>query len=433
MNAKSQIINGRTIATQIITRWLQTSVFPDHLLQDVSMHRSLVMEIVLGTIRQYRSLDWVRSQYVPRKPTPPLEAVLLVGIYQLLFMDNKADYATIHETVETAKKMLDQKSGKLVNAVLRRIQRETPEAILKKLDRQKPGIRLSHPEILINRWAHTFGRDETIKLCKWNNQRPDVILRINTAQISMEDFFAALTQQGIHAEHHPRAPAFFLTLPRGVRVSELPGYEEGWFHVQDPSTRIATELLAAKPGETVLDACAAPGGKTAILAEQMRGEGTLVAADIAEARLHTTERNLERLGWDKTRFVIADFTNHDTTLQNLKKAELPMLFDAILLDVPCTNTGVIRRRPDARWRFSIERLHTVRTTQSAILDVASTLLAKEGRMVYSTCSLEPEENRQQMEHWLNINKTFELVNSYALFPPEAETDGAYAALIKRKT
>jgi len=433
MNKKSQAVNGRAIATQIITRWIKTGVFPDHLLQDVSINRSLVMEIVLGTIRQYRSLDWVRSHYVPRKPAPPLEAVLLVGIYQLLFMDNKADYATVHETVETAKKMLDQKSGNLVNAVLRRIQREDPVVILKKLNQQKIGVRLSHPEILINRWTHTFGRNETIKLCEWNNQRPEVILRINTARTSVEKCSTVFSQQEIHAEPHPRAPDFFLTLPRGVRVSELPGYEEGWFQVQDPSTRIATELLEAKPGETVLDACAAPGGKTAILAEQMKGEGTLVAADIAETRLHTTERNLERLGWEKTRFVIADFTNRDTVLQNLKTAELPTTFDAILLDVPCTNTGVIRRRPDARWRFSIERLHTVRTTQSAILDVASTLLAEEGRMVYSTCSLEPEENRQQMERWINKNKTFELVNSYALFPPEAGTDGAYAALIKRKT
>jgi 16S rRNA (cytosine967-C5)-methyltransferase len=226
----------------------------------------------------------------------------------------------------------------------------------------------------------------------------------------------------IAGEPHPFAPDRFLILPRGVSVTGLPGFDEGWFYVQDPSTSVAPSLLNPRPGETVPDACAAPGGKTMQLAELMRGQGTLVAMDPSADRLKPLRENIARLKWNFIRIVEGDLTQEKPSTR----------FNAILLDVPCTNTGVIRRRPDARWRFSPKRLRAACDKQTAMLDAAAACLEAGGRIVYSTCSLELEENEGQVDRWLARHAEFKLANSKKLFPPESGTDGAYAALLIRK-
>jgi 16S rRNA (cytosine967-C5)-methyltransferase len=277
------------------------------------------------------------------------------------------------------------------------------------LEKQPAAVRLSHPTVLIERWTKQFGADAAIRLCEWNNRRADVVIRVNkTLQIE--------------GQPHPFAPDRFLILPRGVSVTSLPGFTDGAFYVQDPSTSIAPALLNPRPGETVLDACAAPGGKTMQIAELMKGQGTLVAMDPAADRLKPLRENVARLKWNFINVVERDITK-DTTAAR---------YDAILLDVPCTNTGVIRRRPDARWRFSPERLRAACDKQAAILDAAAASLNPGGRIVYSTCSLELEENEGQVDRWLSRHAEFRLADSKKLFPPESQTDGAYAALLVRK-
>jgi 16S rRNA (cytosine967-C5)-methyltransferase len=205
-------------------------------------------------------------------------------------------------------------------------------------------------------------------------------------------------------------------------VTSLPGFADGAFYVQDPSTSVAPALLNPQPGETVLDACAAPGGKAMQLAELMKGQGTLVAMDPAADRLKPLRENVARLKWDFISVVEGDITKQPPAAR----------FNAILLDVPCTNTGVIRRRPDARWRFSPERLRAACDKQEAILDAAAACLNPGGRIVYSTCSLELEENEGQVDRWLARHADFRLADSRKLFPPETQTDGAYAALLVKK-
>ena len=281
------------------------------------------------------------------------------------------------------------------------------------MEKQTAPVRLSHPRLLIERWTKQFGADAAIRLCEWNNRRADVVIRLNKI---------LLDTHSIAGEPHPFDPRQFMILPRGVNVTNLPGFAEGWFYVQDPSTSVAPLLLNPRPGETVLDACAAPGGKTMLLAEWMRGQGTLIAMDPSADRLKPLRENIARLKWNFIRVVEGDLTQ-----------EKPLTrFNAILLDVPCTNTGVIRRRPDARWRFSTERLRAACDKQAVILDAAAASLESGGRIVYSTCSLESEENETQVDRWLCRHAEFKLVDSHKLFPPESGTDGAYAALLIRK-
>lgn len=423
--------NSRATAARILAAWLQSGEIPARMLEGVEADRAFVTELVHGVVRWHRPLTWIRSRFARRKPPHPVEAVLLVGLYQLLMMDHVQEFAAVHETVEAAKMEAGAGSGRFVNAVLRRVQAEGRKTLLDALAKRPPAVRLSHPDTLFERWTNHFGESRAIALCEWNNRRPDVVVRVNTARVAFDDGVAAFRKAGVEIEPHPADPSRFLVIPRGASVSALPGFAEGWFYVQDPSTAVAPDLLAATPGERVLDACAAPGGKTAILAEAMRGEGTLVAMDVSADRIATLRKNLGRLGWNAARVVEAHAAKPAQVSDALAAAGAPAQFDAILLDVPCTNTGVIRRRPDARWRFSPRRLEKACYMQKAILAGAASFLAPGGRLVYSTCSIEPDENERQIEAWLAAHPEFSLVATRNLFPPESGTDGAFAALLRK--
>lgn len=420
----------RQAAAAIVRAWLESGEFPDRLFRAVPERRAAVMEMAYGTIRWHRTLDWVRARFAPRRPPPGLDAILLVGLYELLFMDDVQDYAAVNEAVEAARAEGGRKGAGLVNALLRRAQAERP-ALLPALEKEPPGIRFSHPDVLVDRWTRHFGREATLRLCRSNNRRPEVVIRVNAARCAGRDLLAALRQARVEATPHGFDPDRFFILPRGASVAALPGYAEGWFSVQDPATALAPGLLAPRPGERVLDACAAPGGKTAILAEAMEGEGAILAADASVERIGRLQENLVRLGAGAVRVARADAARPETLRAACEKAGLPGTFHAVLLDVPCTNTGVLCRRPDARWRFSREHLQKAAAKQRAILDGAAGLLEAGGRIVYSTCSLEPEENEGQVSAWLDAHDNFTLAQSKTLFPPDSDTDGAYAALLVR--
>jgi 16S rRNA (cytosine967-C5)-methyltransferase len=416
----------RDIAATVVAQWLETADFPDRLLPDVMPDRALGMELVFGVVRQRRMLEWTMNLYVHHKPEPLVRACLFLGIYQLLCMDFVPDYAAVNETVATVKRLAGAAQVRFVNGVLRRLVRER-EAWQAAFARAPLGVRESHPDFLIQRWRRQFGDVRTAAICRWDNQRPEVVIRPNQIKMSMNLFQGQLKQAGIEAVPHPAAPAECLTLPHGVTVEQVPGYAEGWFTVQDPATLAAIRLLDVQPGLCVLDACAAPGGKTLLMAEKMAGEGELVAMDCHEDRLALLRENVARMAWPNIRVVQGD------AAQAENPALGQQLFDRILLDVPCTNTGVLRRRPDARWRFSDVRLAQQVETQRTILDAMSARLKLSGRLVYSTCSLEQEEDTKQIEAWLKGHPDFVLIEESLLVPPESHTDGAYAAAIERRT
>jgi 16S rRNA (cytosine967-C5)-methyltransferase len=419
--------NSREVAAEIIYHWIESESFPDRQLAEVKDDRAFITELVYGVVRRKLALEYIEQKFVPRRPEGFILAALHVGIYQLCFMDNVEEFAAVHETVEAVKSRRHKdaiRAAGMINAVLRNVQEEKA-AILKNLEKQSDEIRFSHPESLINRWVKQYGERDTHQLLEWNNQPSETILRVEPARIAPAEFIKALKAADIDAKPHPfQSLETFLILPRGVAVPKVPGYKEGWFTVQDPATSVSVELLDPRPGESILDACAAPGGKTAMMAGMMEGKGELVAMDVHDDRLDTLQDTIKRTGWDFVQILKGDaakgFPQKDKQ------------FDAILLDVPCLNTGVLRRRVDARWRFTRDRIEMIKKTQRQILTAMSKHVKPGGRMVYSTCSLEVEENEEMVSRWARDQKDFRLVKAKRLFPPKSGTDGAYAALLVRE-
>jgi len=294
----------------------------------------------------------------------------------------------------------------LVNGVLRNLLRKREE-LSARLARAPLGVRVSHPDALLTRWVARWGDVETQALCEWNNQPAQT-----------------------HLAWRPGSAEAFTTLPRGQRVEQAEGYADGAFIVQDPATAVAIRLMALTAGLRVLDACAAPGGKTIQMAWRMgvprNGEHRLVALDRHEDRLDVLRENLRRTQQTWVDVVQGDLSDGSgSALTSLG------VFDRILIDAPCSNTGVLRRRPDARWRWSTKRMKKLCELQSTLLTSALDRLAPGGRIVYSTCSLEPEENRRQIAALRRAHPDVACVGVEECLPTRTQTDGAFACALER--
>ncbi len=414
---------SRRAAVFALTRWLATQEFPDRLIPDGPDH-GFVMDLVFGCVRGWRALEWVLSQCVTRMPDGETHAALLVGACQVLWMPEIPEYAALHATVEAAK-LASRRSAGFVNGTLRTLVRQR-ETLLAALEQQPVGVRLSHPDLLVARWTARWGATETEALCRLDNTPAATVLACLPGRLDADALDARLAAGGVHTTPHPAHP-LCRVLPHGVRVADLPGYAEGLFTVQDPATLAAVDLLEIAPGQRVLDACAAPGGKTVQIAARLGGTGRLVAMDRHADRLRTLQINLARFGFDQVERVCGDAAAAGPD------AALPAgeTFDRILLDVPCTNTGVFRRRPDARWRFSVQRLAQLTATQFGLLQAGFRRLEVGGRLVYSTCSLEPEENQQVVDRLLAAEPAARLLAVVDRLPTRDATDGAFAAAITR--
>ncbi|NQT93080.1 MAG: 16S rRNA (cytosine(967)-C(5))-methyltransferase RsmB [Lentisphaerae bacterium] len=423
MNEQSaEQITSRAVAAGIVRQWLENGDFPDRMMERIGRDRAFVTEMVYGVAKWRRALEWIVKGCADHSLDEKTLPYLFVGIYQAIMMDNVEEYAAVNETVEAAKKDLGRSATGFVNGVLRRVIRERDE-IRKGLSKQSLGIRESHPDILVKKWTRQFGEETTAGLCRWNNERPHVVIRPNMLKTTPQTFRTMSVAAGIETTGHPWSPEEWLVLPRGVAVTAVPGYEDGLFSVQDPSTMIAVDVLDPQPGERILDACAAPGGKTVLIAERMRGKGRITALEAHAGRLARLRENTERMAVSNVSIV----NGNAAKKADAEEATGKTLFDRILLDVPCTNTGVLRRRPDARWRFSNRRLAELVGLQRAILDGVSDLLKPGGLLVYSTCSLERQECEGMVGKWLKNNQRFTLVKEKKTFPPESQTDGVYAA------
>ncbi|MBU4198660.1 MAG: 16S rRNA (cytosine(967)-C(5))-methyltransferase RsmB [Verrucomicrobia bacterium] len=416
--------SSRQIAAQIIARWLKSGEFPNRLIPPDTPDRGFVMELVYGVVRWKRMLEWVAAARVHHMPEPGLRALMLAGLYQVLVMTKVEPYAAVNETVEAVKGRYAQGEADFVNALLRIVLREK-EAILQELKKQPLGIQQSHPDMLVERWVRVYGEDAVRRLCEWNNTRPEVMIHVNSLKINPRAYLEQLQAKGMDAPASSAGQAGCLAIPHGWRVEELPGYNEGLFLVLDPSVLISVAQLDPRPGDHVLDACAAPGGKTFLMAERLQGRGRLTAMDLHNDRLFRLRANLSRLGVDGFVNVV-----QGNAMNVTDEAGGP--FDRILLDAPCTNTGVIRRRPDARWRFSESRLSRMTRTQHAMLERVSDLLKPGGRLVYSTCSLEPEEDELLVASFLKAHGEFQLVSEQKIVPPAGQADGAYVASLQKQ-
>lgn len=421
---------ARAWAIRILFRWLRHGEFPDANLERMGVPdelRGFVTDLVYTTARWRGLLDAALRLLVERRPPWEAEAALLVGLCQLLKMPEIPAYAAIHATVEATKVVGNRRTPVgLVNAALR-----NADHFRRDLDAELANapldVRLSHPADLVARWTARWGAAKAEAICRWDNEPASVTVLTLPHGPSADALLARFREAGVaDAAPHPGFPADAITLPHGVRPESLPGFAEGDFAIQDPATLASVALLDARPGLRILDACAAPGGKAARIARLLGGEGRLVALDLHEDRLPRLSETIARLVPSADAFV--DVRAADAAAATADELGGP--FDRILLDVPCSNTGVLRRRADARWRLDPARLAQVRTAQAHILANAPALLAPGGRIVYSTCSVEEAENEAQIAAFLEANPAFRLVESKTNLPGDNDADGAFAAALE---
>lgn len=350
---------------------------------------ALVQALAYGTCRWLPRLRWWASQLLQqglKMRDVDVEALLLVGLYQLQEGRVPA-HAAISETVEAAKALRKPWAVKLINACLRRFQRE--QTSLMEAVQHKEVAALAHPAWLLKplkkAWPQQW-RD----ICNANNQQPPLTLRVNQRKITREDYLAALDETGLEAYPAPfSAQGIYLTM--AVNVRNLPGFDEGWFSVQDEAAQLSAELLDLEDGQRVLDACCAPGGKTAHIAETAQVE--LTALDSDDKRLTRVHENLTRLDLS-AKIQCADAGQLDQWWDQQP-------FDRILLDAPCSATGVIRRHPDIKALRRPNDIETLAHTQRHLLNTLWATLAPGGKLVYATCSVLPQENKTVVEDFLH--------------------------------
>jgi 16S rRNA (cytosine967-C5)-methyltransferase len=414
--------NSRLCAWQVLRRWSPQGTFAEDMVErSAAQHqlsgpnRSLLNAIVLAVLRHRTLLDaWIHHLRDGASLEDDAREWLRIGLVQLHIM-GMPEHAAVNETVALA-----GRARGLVNAVLRRSLRE--KDALQHLRRSAPAhVRHSLPEFLVQDWTLRHGTEAVEALGEWCNTPAPVYVRVNGLAKRAAAAITAL----------PGAESFEGPVSGWFRVPDPPRTElaAGLCYAQDPSTGIAPHMLRVKPGHTVLDACAAPGGKTAILAEHMANEGILIATDSSAKRLERLRDNMKRMGATIVENHVQDW-EHNPEPASFRQ-RFPDGFDRILLDVPCSNTGVLRRRVDARWRLEPAFFPLIAVTQHALLMRMLGLLKPGGRLVYSTCSIEPCENIQLVRAVLKEAPGWQLLEDKLLLPHRDHVDGAYAALIER--
>jgi 16S rRNA (cytosine967-C5)-methyltransferase len=366
--------------------------------------RAFALELFYGVLRNLTLLDfWIACLRGSRIETN-VRDILRLGLYQV-FLLKTPEHA---ETVAIA----PQKQRSIINAVLCAATRQRSE-LLAQTDAQPLFVRTSHPQFLVERWQQRFGAEYTEDLCKWNNRPAPIYGRINRIKTDPETFLQLYPD----SRPLPGNPDFaeFTTLPKAA-------LDSGHCYIQDPSTAIACHLLDPKPGERILDACAAPGGKTAYLAQLLQNQGVIIACDRDRERLRILKDNVSRLGVTIVRAVPHDWTRNHLPEEILSIAP----FDRVLVDAPCTNTGVMRRRIDVRWRLRPEDFSRMSNEQLIISRAVLRLLKPDGILVYSTCSLEREENEQVVRRLLAELPALALETEKDSLPFRDGFDGAFA-------
>ncbi|HUA69395.1 MAG TPA: 16S rRNA (cytosine(967)-C(5))-methyltransferase RsmB [Candidatus Saccharimonadales bacterium] len=425
--------NPRQIAAEILRQRQVSHDFTEDLLEKAltqselsAVDRGLCHELAYGVVRWQATLDWFIARKTDgRKQKPVLQNLLRLGLYQIFWLDRIPGHAAVHETVELVKKNgLGAQAG-FVNAVLRGYLREVEAAkkLLAELKISRPELGWSHPGWLVARWQKRWGAQKTARLLEWNNMPPKNFARVNTLQIDAGKLLEKWRKENVEYEFVRRdwLPGnLVFELKSHPPLVTLASFQRGNFYIQDPSTLLAVVELNPKPGETILDFCAAPGGKTTFMAQLMKNQGRIVAQDVSEERLKLIQENCRRLGTTCFEYILP------STFRLQASA-----FDRILVDAPCSNTGVMRRRVDSRWRLRQGEFKRLQQIQLDLLCKAAPKVKPGGVLVYSTCSLEPEESQEVVKQFLQANKEFKVEFERELLPFVDQVDGAFVARLKR--
>jgi 16S rRNA (cytosine967-C5)-methyltransferase len=377
--------------------------------------RALAGEIATGTLRWQGAYDAVIAAFARRpaaKLDPEVLDILRMTAFQLIHLDRVPASAAVNDAVDLVRKAGKRSASGLVNAVLRRISRErahlplpprpVPEKVAGTLPEQVPATflaylstTLSHPQWLVQRWLDRYGFEAAEAWALFNNSPASLTLRANTLRISREDLAEQLSAAGVETEPARFAPHALYVKRGNPLLTPLAG--SGLFSVQDESSQLVAQLTGVKPGERVLDGCASPGGKTTAMAAAMGNEGLIVATDVRGRRVDLLRRTVRSAGAECVRVVQADLAG-----------DLPFAtrFDCVLLDAPCSGLGTLRRDPDVRWRRSSDNFERLAAVQGAMLRRAADVIVPGGRLVYATCSSEPEENEAVIGRFLHDRQDF---------------------------
>lgn len=417
--------------------------FKRHPLKDAD--KGLLTELVYGVLRWKSRIDWIIglfSSIKPEKMERDILNILRLGAYQLLFLDKIPVSAAVNESVKLAK-LRGERPGNFVNAILRAIDRGR-DKITYPDQAASPithiSIKYSHPEWLVSRFIEELGIDEAIKLCQANNEPPPLAIRVNTMAISREGLFLRLSESGYKATSTSFSRTGLLLRGAGD-VRGIPGFAEGLFTVQDEASQLISFILDPQPGEKILDACAAPGGKATHIAELMADTGEITALDIRPQGVKRIEDNARRLGIKSIKVMASDAAMP----LNFRLGE----FDRILLDAPCSGTGVLRRHPEGKWQKREEDIGELAKRQKALIENLSKYIKPGGVMVYSVCSAMKEEGEGVVVPFLERHPEFILEPPLAKFGVAGETlicdrgffkvyshthgmDGFFAARLKRR-
>ena len=441
----------RQLATEILVK-VDTSkayagILVDHNLKSTALSerdRALLTELVYGTLRWRGHIDGRLSRQLRRSlsaTNPFLRNLLRVTLYQLLFLDKIPNYAAVNEAVEIAKRCRSGQDAAFVNGVLRNFLRASENAgeVQSNMVSIALAARESHPEWLLQEWLDYFGIEETEALMSANNERSPLVLRVNSRRVTRKALLDLLTKSGISAMPTRFSPQG-VWVRDGSAIDQIPGFKEGLFQVQGEASQLVAYLLSPMPGERILDACAAPGGKTTHLAELMGDWGHLTALDISESGLEKIRESAARLGLSSINIAKADVAQEVV-------GALCGPYDRILIDAPCSGLGTLRSHPEIKWHRAKSDIDRLCRLQSKIVSRLASCLKAGGVLVYSTCTLTRAENEQVARSFLKRHREFQLEDAAGYLPKQARslvrssyflalphrhnTDGFFAARMRK--
>ena len=451
MRNKLSTSNARQLALKILLEIDRKNSYTDVALNRAlnqsnlsSSDRSLCTELVYGIIRHQRTLDSLIVQLGKKKAQqqpPNLRRILHIGLYQLRYLDHIPPSAAVNTSVDLAKDNKLQRLSGVVNGILRQYIRSTqgnhdplilPNDTLKKL-----AIQYSFPDWIIETWLQKWGEETTEKMCHWFNQSPNIDIRVNPLKTNLETLQTQLTSAGVNVTPLGRFPCALRLKGKIGTIPTLPGFSQGHWTVKETSALLVSYFLDPQPGDTIIDACAAPGGKTTHIAELMGDQGTIFACDRTPSRLKKVQENAQRLELNCIETVVGDSRYLQ---QFINKG------DRVLVDVPCSGLGTLHRHPDIRWRQTPENIRELTSLQLEILNQAAQWVKPQGTLVYSTCTLNPPENQEIIQTFLSTHSHWNIEPPnpdwlFSLFvtsshwiqmlPHEQDSDGFFMVKLKK--
>ncbi|HQO17944.1 MAG TPA: 16S rRNA (cytosine(967)-C(5))-methyltransferase RsmB [Candidatus Cloacimonas sp.] len=437
-------MNFRSEAYSTILKVLKDKEYSDSLLhqrarklKNTGEDPALFYNLVKGVIKLYLKLDYILQQYVDKKKFEStdikIKTLLYMGLYQLLYLNSIPEHAAVNETVELAKTLFNEQVADFVNAVLRSYLRN-PEVNYP----QDPVLHIAYehsfPPELIQQWLNLWGEENTEYLAMFFNENPELHIRVNITATTPEKLKAYFAKRNIVITPSPASPMMFHT-PQAADVLNDVAFSEGYFSVQDTSAALVVELLAPQKEESILDLFAAPGGKCSYIAEKLNNTGEVIAVDKIPSKMKLLKQATDRLQLTNVKMVITDA---------FKYGPVAPAFQRVLVDAPCSGWGVFGRKSDLRWQAH-QNIPELIKLQEKALDYAANFVAPDGFLVYSTCTMNPKENEDQIAAFLKKNKNFTLIPA-ADFIPERYTsdgflktipfqhnmDGAFAAKLQRR-